>query len=166
MTAAHKTLPLNTWVEAHNLDNGKNVVVRINDRGPFVDGRIIDLSKAAAREAGVLGPGTARVEVVALGYRKLGTGVAGWPAEYEPPASYEDGTFTVQVGAFTNKANADRLAESLRPTWRDVYVMRYDRGDAVFHRVRVCKLDRLTKALELQQRLRVAGQGQSFAVAW
>jgi rare lipoprotein A len=166
MTAAHKTLPLDTWVEVRNLDSGKTIVVRVNDRGPFVDGRIIDLSKAAARESGVLGPGTARVEVVALGYRKLGTGVAGRPAEYEPPASYDAGTFTVQVGAFTNKANADRLAASLRPAWGEVYVVRYDRGDAVFHRVRVGKVESLAKALELQQRLRQAGQGQSFAVAW
>jgi rare lipoprotein A len=166
MTAAHKTLPLDTWVEVRNVDNGKTIVVRVNDRGPFVDGRIIDLSKAAARESGVLGPGTARVEVVALGYRKLGTGVAGRPAVYEPPASYEAGTFTVQVGAFTNKANADRLAESLRPVWKDVFVVRYDRGDAVFHRVRVGKVEKLAQAMDLQQRLRTAGQGQSFAVAW
>ncbi len=166
MTAAHKTLPLDTWVEITNLDSGSKAVVRVNDRGPFVDGRIIDLSKAAARELGVLGPGTARVEVVALGYRKLGTGVAGRPAEYEPPASYDVGTFTVQVGAFTVKSNADRLAANLRPVWKNVFVVRYDRGDAIFHRVRVGKVETLAQAKELEGRLRQAGQLQSFTVAW
>ena len=66
MTAAHKTLPFNTRVRVTNLDNGRSVVVRINDRGPFVKGRIIDLSYGAAREAGLVGPGTARVLVEVL----------------------------------------------------------------------------------------------------
>ncbi|MBI4800085.1 MAG: septal ring lytic transglycosylase RlpA family protein, partial [Desulfarculus sp.] len=106
LTAAHKTLPMDTWVEVTNQESGRQLVLRINDRGPFVDGRIIDLSKAAARDLVVLGRGTARVEVKALGYRQAGTGVAGRPAVYVPPPSYETGTFTVQVGAFTNPANA------------------------------------------------------------
>ena len=66
MTAAHKTLPLPTYVRVTNLENGRSVVVRVNDRGPFVDGRIIDMSFVAAIRLGMLGPGTARVEVVAL----------------------------------------------------------------------------------------------------
>ena len=61
MTAAHKTLPFDTIVKVHNLDNGRNVTVRINDRGPFIKGRIIDLSRQAARELDMIGPGTARV---------------------------------------------------------------------------------------------------------
>lgn len=63
LTAAHKTLPFDTWVEVTNLGNGKKVTVRINDRGPFVNGRIIDLSRAAARRIDMLGPGTARVKL-------------------------------------------------------------------------------------------------------
>lgn len=66
MTAAHRTLPIPTYVEVTNLENGRTAVVRINDRGPFHDGRIIDLSYAAARKLGVVGPGTARVRVRAL----------------------------------------------------------------------------------------------------
>jgi rare lipoprotein A len=66
MTAAHKTLPFGTTVKVTNVDNGKSVVVRINDRGPFVKGRLIDLSKSAASELGLMGEGTASVEVVAL----------------------------------------------------------------------------------------------------
>lgn len=66
MTAAHKTLPMGTTVRVTNLDNDKSVVVRVNDRGPFVRGRIIDLSKAAAQEIDIIGKGTGRVMVVAI----------------------------------------------------------------------------------------------------
>ena len=66
MTAAHKNLPLPTYVEVVNLENGRRTVVRVNDRGPFKDGRIIDLSLAAARKLDIVGPGTAQVEVRAL----------------------------------------------------------------------------------------------------
>ena len=66
LTAAHKTLPIPTWVEVTNLENGESVVVRINDRGPFVDNRIIDLSQRAAEELDIIGAGTARVQVRAL----------------------------------------------------------------------------------------------------
>ncbi|MFH1035390.1 MAG: septal ring lytic transglycosylase RlpA family protein [Pseudomonadota bacterium] len=166
LTAAHKTLPMDTWVEVTNLDNQRHLVLRINDRGPFVDGRIIDLSKAAARDLGVLARGTAPVLVRALGYRQMGTGTASRPAVYVPPPSYETGTFTVQVGAFSNPANANRLAAKLRPRWGKVTVVRYDRGDAVFHRVWVGKLSQLEEAKALETRLRAAGMVKSFTVAW
>src|SRR5262245_14988205 len=61
MTAAHRTMPFNTWVRVQNLSNHRSVDVRIQDRGPFIDGRIIDLSRAAAREIEMIGPGTAKV---------------------------------------------------------------------------------------------------------
>ncbi|MFH1058731.1 MAG: septal ring lytic transglycosylase RlpA family protein [Pseudomonadota bacterium] len=166
MTAAHKLLPMDTWVEVRNLETGRTAVVRVNDRGPFVDGRVIDLSKAAARDLGVLGRGTAKVEVVALGYKQAGTGVAGRPAVYQPPASYQEGVFTVQVGAFSDPANAQRLAERLRPIWGQVFVVRYDRGDMVFHRVRVGQVKDISQAKELEGRLRAAGLGEAVAVAW
>lgn len=166
LTAAHKTLPMDTWVEITNLRDHSQATVRINDRGPFVDGRIIDLSKAAARKLGVLARGTAPVEVRALGFRQAGSGEAGRPAVYVPPPSYDTGTFTVQVGAFTNPANATRLAAQLRRTWGQVSVVRYDRGDAVFHRVWVGKVSTLQEAKALEARLRAAGQGKAFAVAW
>ena len=67
MTAAHPTLPFNTKVKVENLKNGKSVVVRINDRGPFVGGRIIDLTKAAAKKLGFLNAGTAKVRLTVLG---------------------------------------------------------------------------------------------------
>jgi len=165
MTAAHKILPMNTWVKVTNLASGKEAVVRVNDRGPFVDGRIIDLSRAAAVKLGVIGPGTALVEVEALGYKKSGRPASDKPQDYRAPASYRAGPFAVQVGAFLSESNAWRLAARLRPEWGQVKVVRYDRGDQVFHRVRVGKLDDLDKARELQAKLRAAGFRQAFAVA-
>ena len=140
-------------------------MVRINDRGPFVDNRVIDLSKAAARKLGVLGPGTARVRVTALGYREPGTGVAGAPARYRQPASYTEGSFGVQVGAFTDPRNASRLAAKLRRQWPQVVVVRYDRGDAVFHRVRVGRVTSLSEAYQLQAKLRGQGFPDAMAVS-
>ncbi len=93
MVAAHRTLPFDTWVQVHNKSNGKDVEVRIIDRGPFIDGRIIDLSHAAARSIELIGPGTAPVEV-----RVIRT----------PPVA-APGTFAVQVGAFRDRNNAERV---------------------------------------------------------
>lgn len=73
LTAAHRTLPFDTWVEVTNLSNGKEVKVRINDRGPFVDGRIIDLSFAAAYMINLVGPGTAKVKLKVVKAPKKGS---------------------------------------------------------------------------------------------
>jgi rare lipoprotein A len=93
MTAAHRTLPFNTWVRVYDLDNSRTTEVRIIDRGPFVDGRIIDLSHAAAREIEMIGPGTARVRI-----EVISTAPGATP-----------GLFAIQVGAFRVKENAERL---------------------------------------------------------
>ncbi|BEQ15005.1 septal ring lytic transglycosylase RlpA family protein [Desulfoferula mesophila] len=163
MTAAHKLLPMNTWVEVVNQDNGKKAVVRINDRGPFVDGRIIDLSKAAARELNVIGPGTAPVFIRALASPPSSTTP---PPANAPSAVVKLGPFTVQVGAFTSESNAYRLAATLRTQYEDVTVVKYDRGDMIFNRVRVGKLDNLEQAEKLKARLRQENHKQAFVVAW
>ena len=93
MTAAHRTLPFNTWVRVYDLDNSKTTDVRIIDRGPFVDGRIIDLSHAAAQEIQMIGPGVARVRIEVI----------------QAPPEAAPGLFAVQVGAFRVRENADRL---------------------------------------------------------
>jgi rare lipoprotein A len=93
MTAAHRTLPFNTWVRVYDLDNSRTTEVRITDRGPFVGGRIIDLSHAAARELELIGPGVARVRIEVI----------------RSPANAAQGLFAVQVGAFRDRANAERL---------------------------------------------------------
>lgn len=95
LTAAHKTLPMNTMVHVLNLDNQKSVVVRINDRGPFVDGRIIDLSNAAANQIEMVGKGTANVKITILGFNAK---IATTPEEKAQVASA--GKYLIQVGAF------------------------------------------------------------------
>ena len=107
MTAAHKTLPMNTIVKVTNKRNGKVAVVRVNDRGPFVDNRIIDLSKAAAKKIDMIGTGTAPVELEVLGF--AGKGVKHTPktatqAKKElkkQPKKMEVGNFALQIGSFS-----------------------------------------------------------------
>ena len=97
MVAAHRTLSFQTWVRVRNLVNNKTVDVRIIDRGPFVGGRIIDLSHAAAKQIELIGPGVAEVEVMVI----------------SAPAAPEPALFAVQVGVFREKANADRMQRSM-----------------------------------------------------
>jgi rare lipoprotein A len=98
LTAAHRTLPFGTFVRVTNLGNGKSVEVRIIDRGPFVAGRIIDLSHAAAQEIEMIGPGVAQVRVDILSLPSL-TAAENW--------------FAVQAGAFQDKDRAERLRSSM-----------------------------------------------------
>jgi rare lipoprotein A len=93
MVAAHRTLPFDTWVRVYDLDNNKNVEVRIIDRGPFVDGRIIDLSHAAAQAIALIGPGIANVRIEVI-----------HTPDNVPPA-----VFAVQIGAFRDPQNAERV---------------------------------------------------------
>lgn len=97
MVAAHRTLPFQTFVRVRNLRNDKTVDVRIIDRGPFVQGRVIDLSHAAAKEIDLIGPGVAQVEITVI----------------RTPAAPEPALFAVQIGAFREKANADRAEQNM-----------------------------------------------------
>ena len=138
LTAAHKTLPMQTHVLVKNLDNGKEIVLRVNDRGPFVKDRIIDLSFGAAKALGVAGPGTARVRVTALGEAER-TISGGQPQErFVPYRNLNEGEFYVQVGAFTNRANAERLKESLLGQGQKAISHVYDQEDGSrYYRVQV-----------------------------
>jgi rare lipoprotein A len=139
MTAAHRTLPFGTWLSVENLDNGRTTRVRVNDRGPFVDGRIIDLSRAAGVALGMVGPGVVRVRLR----------VAGAPAT--APAAY-----VVQVGAFSAEAGAAALHRTLAQAGFAVEVVRVDPGGEAPYRVRAGRFptrvdaetqaDRLTRA--------------------
>lgn len=104
ISAAHKTLPLPIYVKVYNLENGKELVVKVNDRGPFHPGRVIDLSYAAAVQLGVAQKGTAKVRV-----EVLDEGLPILPEITERP----DKIF-VQVGAFASRSSAERMAQSLR----------------------------------------------------
>ncbi|HDD52734.1 MAG TPA: septal ring lytic transglycosylase RlpA family protein [Thermosulfidibacter takaii] len=122
-TAAHRTLPFGTYVRVLNLDNGRSVVVRINDRGPFVKGRIIDLSYAAARAIDMIGPGTARVQLTVL------------PAR--PRALVPVGVYYVQVGSFVEPHRAYALQRTLLASFSSVKVRRAVVDGVVYYRVRV-----------------------------
>jgi rare lipoprotein A len=162
-TAAHKTLPLGTYVQVINLENNESIIVRINDRGPFVKGRIIDLSYGAAKEIGMAVPGLADVKVIAL---TKAIGEAQSEGGYKPLLDlkeFENGEFTVQVGAFKNKTNALNLAERLKIKFNYVNIMEYlDKDNQVFFRVHVSKSPTLAKAGEFEKRLEEMGFTEAF----
>jgi rare lipoprotein A len=162
-TAAHKTLPMNVHVRVTNRSNGHQCVVRINDRGPFVKGRIIDLSLAAAKELGVVGPGTAPVRIEALGYQDaVATDGA---VTYRRPASYEVGPFTVQVGAFTLPQNAQRLAEELRRGYGEASIVEGWVAGKKYYRVRVGLYRTMAEAVNAETEFEGKGFRNSFVVA-
>ena len=162
MTAAHKTLPLGTYVRVKNLENNRSIEVRINDRGPFVRGRIIDLSYAAARKVGIVGPGTARVEVIALGQRTTASG--GSTSTYTA-GDYHSGNFTFQVGAFVSRENAEKQRRQLARRYKNAHIAIYDRGDKVFYRVRVGRFATVEEAIEHEKILMQDGFADPILVA-
>lgn len=165
-SAAHKTLPFDTYVRVLNLSNKKQIVLRINDRGPFMKGRIIDLSYAAAKKIGLVGPGVADVKIVALGKK---VGELKTPGGIKPVVEISDldrGVFTVQVGAFKDKINALGLADRLKVLFGHVEVTVYDDKErGTLHRVRVSKSSTLTKAGEVEKRLKEMGFDEAFIVS-
>ncbi len=138
LTAAHRTLPFETMVRVTNMNNGKSTVVRITDRGPFVDNRIIDLSLAAAREVDSVGPGVVPVRVEIL----------------SPGIDPTSGFFTVQVGAFRERANAERLRDRLSVSYSPIFIQEYDSPDGVFYRVRVGRISGEDAAHQFGEQLR------------
>jgi rare lipoprotein A len=109
ISAAHKTFPLPSIVEVTNLDNGRILKLRVNDRGPFVDGRIMDLSRGAARALGVYGNGTAHVRIKWLGPAdRISAPSSTYVAAAAAPAG-DDGAYIVRLGAFSQKDNARRV---------------------------------------------------------
>lgn len=141
MTAAHKELPLGTVVHVTNLDNGREVTLRVNDRGPFVRGRILDLSRAGARAIGMIGPGTARIELRVL---SVGEGRAG-PSRFS--------RYTLQAGAYREKANALAMADRLRRVGEDARV----EESGAWHRVRIGSFRSRDEAEDARKRLQRRG---------
>jgi rare lipoprotein A len=137
LTAAHRTLPFETMVRVTNLSNNKSTVVRITDRGPFVENRVIDLSMAAAREIESIGPGVVRVRLEVLG-------------NVDPTVGF----FTVQVGAFRDRGNAERLRDRLNAAYTPVFIQQYDAPDGTFYRVRVGKISGESSAQDFAEQLR------------
>jgi rare lipoprotein A len=137
LTAAHRTLPFETRVRVENLENGRSIDLRINDRGPFVNDRIIDISHAAARALGMLGTGTARVRVQVLSM----------------PSAADNNFFAVQVGAFMDHARADRLQQAMQKRYGFAKIIKRN-GDPILWRVLVGRVGTLEEANALSRRLR------------
>jgi rare lipoprotein A len=147
MTAAHKTLPLPCYVQVTNLRNGRSVVVRVNDRGPFKDGRVIDLSYTAASRLDMLRDGTTFVEVRAIS-----------PGQAAPSATAVPPTLYVQAGAFTSEANASRLLEQLRQKGVEGSFVRQDQlAGRTLYRVRVGPIPSVGEFDRVVARLRSLG---------
>lgn len=141
LSAAHRELPLGTRVEVTNLENGRRVELVINDRGPFVRGRVLDLSYGAAKKLGTVQAGLAKVEIRVL---EMGGG--------RPGPSLAT-AYTVQVGAFRDRRKAEELEERLR---RDRDSVRIEEREG-WYRVRIGDFSTDAEARELQKRLRAQG---------
>ena len=165
MTAAHKTLPMNTRLLVKNLENGKETVVRVNDRGPFVRGRIIDLSNAAARRLGVVTKGTAKVKIIAMGEAATFKQGQGTVQRFLPHQDFRHGEFYVQIGSFTNKENAKRLKDKMVAWGRKTVIQTWRNPDQTFYRVQVRAGTELNHANRAGQALTEAGYPGAFVVA-
>jgi rare lipoprotein A len=146
-TAAHRTLPFNAVVRVTNLRNGKQTEVRINDRGPFVANRVIDLSLSAAESLDMVGTGTAPVRLEILSGPNPQTGF-----------------FGVQVGAFLVQENAERLKAQLAARYPPVSIAAYDSPSGLFYRVRVGRVPTEDAARQLADRLHSDEQLTTFVV--
>ena len=146
-TAAHRTLPFGAIVRVTNLRNGRQTEVRINDRGPFVANRVIDLSLSAAQAIDMIGTGTATVRLEMIS----GT---------NPLVGF----FGVQVGAFQQQGNAQRLQARLAASYSPVNIVLYDSPNGLFYRVRVGRLPTESAARQLADRLRANEQLTTFVV--
>ena len=163
-TAAHKTLPLGTYVKVTNLQNGKSTVLRINDRGPFVSGRIIDLSCRGAQDLDCYRKGLAKVRVEAVQYAseyKVGQDTFWKPT---PVPSFRYGRFMIQIGAFRDQGNAQRLRERMKGKYRDTAITHTERN-GLFYRVQVGAYEDILAAKEEMERLRTRGFPDAFVIA-
>jgi rare lipoprotein A len=140
LTCAHNTLPLGTMVMVTNLENGKSIELKVNDRGPFVKDRIIDLSYTGAKILEIWEKGTASVKVEVIG-----------------PLIEQVQRFTLQVGSFIDETNAQKLAEELRKSFENVHVTTLETPTQKYHRVRVGQFETRESALGVAEKLSQMG---------
>jgi rare lipoprotein A len=147
LVAAHRTLPFGSILRVTNLNNGRDVQVRVIDRGPFVGDRVLDLARAAAVALDMIGTGTAPVRIELL-------------SSPIPP----DGDFTVQVGAFVDRANAERLRDRLLARYQPIFIQDYDAPTGHFFRVLVGRVPSPDAAQQLAVQLRNSDEFQTFVL--
>jgi rare lipoprotein A len=162
MTAAHNTIPNGQYVRVVNKKNGRKAVVRINDRGPLISGRIIDLSYSAARDLGMLESGLSPVTIETLGYRDK---IVRGKAINQGRARNDRGLFGIQVGAYSNRENAEILAKTIRKRFDPVIIHEAEvNGEAIF-RVRVGKYTSMQSAKQQLRRICSNGDLSGFVTA-
>jgi len=148
VSAAHRTLPLGTIVRVTHVKSGRQIVVRINDRGPFVEGRIIDLSYGAARRLGMVNEGVAPVVVEAF------ASLPGVPALAAVPGPF---AFSIQVGSFLVRENAEKLRDLLGGRFGEVTITTFEDNSGTYHRVRIGSFATEEAALRTASDLRREG---------
>ncbi len=169
ISAAHRTLPLGSVVRVTRRDNGKSVTVRINDRGPFIRGRIIDLSYGAARKVDMVVDGVApvRVELISVGdnryYKNGRPELAASSSSSSSTTSTSSSsivtplvrgaTYTVQVGSYLQRENALRLKQRLSARYDTVYIREWEDSYRVYYRVRVGRFSSEDAAHDMARRL-------------
>lgn len=147
LVAAHRTLPFGSILRVTNLNNGRDVEVRVIDRGPFVGDRILDLAHAAAVALDMVGTGTAPVRIELLS-----------------GPNPEVGDFTVQVGAFAERANAERLRDRLLERYQPIFIQEYEAPSGHFYRVRVGRVASPEAAQQLASQLKSSDGFQTFVI--
>lgn len=162
MTAANKVLPLPTYARVTNLQTGRQIIVKVNDRGPFHENRIIDLSFAAAKKIGMMGKGTALVEVQAIdprhpdiscGHEVTAPIISGKPQIY------------LQIGAFSSKPNAQQFEKQVRQhTNRPVHIVTVAVKAKTLYKVQIGPIRNVDETDDITNRLQSAGLGRAFAV--
>lgn len=143
LTAAHRTLPFNTILKVKNLDNSQSVQVRVNDRGPYAKNRIIDLSKKAAEEIGMLGPGTAHVELIILE----------GDLENSRTTDLKVPTYTVQLESFSDKDRANSHSQKIKGSRVEEITLASETVYRVYHGIYTDK----DKAREKREELKRSG---------
>lgn len=157
MTAASRTLPIPCYVRVTNLENGRQVIVKVNDRGPFVNNRIIDLSYAAAKKLGYVEKGTALVQVTGINVRK--------PNAAPPVILTNHPRLYLQFGAFIDYSNATRLQNKLLPlTTRHVRIFTARTNGRTLYKVQVGPLKGVGESDALLAKFAHEGLGQAFTV--
>lgn len=160
-TAAHRLLPLGTYVLVTNLENNKQIVVRINDRGPFIENRCIDLSYAAAKELGMLEKGIVKVKITALSEGEIIDG----DIVYKNVPNIRFREFYLQVGAFKYYENAQKLKNQLEREFNKINIEPFRKNGITFYRVQIYLTDDLYKAFELANELKRNKFRSAFIVA-
>jgi rare lipoprotein A len=163
-TAAHKTLPMHTRLLVENLENGKKTFVRVNDRGPFVKSRIIDLSYTAAQHIDMTKHGTAKVKITALGEAVKSQHGGKNVEHFKPYQDFNIGEFFIQIGAFTQKNNAERLKDLMLSQGRKSVIQVLDDNNKTFYRVQVRGGSTLDAASNMEKKLERSYPG-AFVIA-